>query len=80
MINPNPKHIRIELNDKEYNKLRHRIYLKQYCSCFYCDKWLRFDEFSLHHIISRGAGGDDSEENCMGICQECHDKIHRGIN
>jgi len=69
---PNPKKLRIKLSPDEYARLRNRVYIKQYCCCIKCGKWLRFDEFSLHHIISRGAGGDDSEENVDGYCVGCH--------
>ncbi len=69
----NPKKMRIKLPPKEYAKLRHRIYLKQSCCCIKCGRWLPFDYFSLHHIISVGAGGDDSYENCEGCCVVgCH--------
>jgi len=29
-----------------------------------------------HHIISRGAGGVDVEENVLPLCRHCHSKIH----
>lgn len=30
-----------------------------------------------HHILPRGAGGKDTEENLIPLCPECHGKIHR---
>lgn len=30
-----------------------------------------------HHIIPRGAGGKDVEENLIPLCAACHGKIHR---
>ncbi len=32
----------------------------------------------VHHIKTRGSGGDDVEENLIGLCRECHSKAHNG--
>ena len=73
-MSPNPKTMRIKLTPKEYTKLRHRIYLKQYCCCIGCGGWLKFNHFSLHHKDTGGMGmkGDDTEENCDGYGLCCH--------
>jgi len=39
--------------------------------------------FEVHHIKSRGAGGDDVAENLITLCvgptaNDCHGKVHRG--
>jgi hypothetical protein len=33
----------------------------------------------LHHLVPRSQRGDDVIENLVGICTECHDKLHRGL-
>ncbi|WP_422444340.1 HNH endonuclease [Thermoanaerobacterium sp. DL9XJH110] len=33
----------------------------------------------VHHIRSRGAGGDDVPENLVCLCADCHAKAHAGI-
>jgi 5-methylcytosine-specific restriction endonuclease McrA len=33
----------------------------------------------IHHIKSRGSGGDDVPENLICLCVACHDKAHRGM-
>jgi len=33
----------------------------------------------VHHIKSRGAGGDDVPENLVCLCAACHEKAHRGL-
>jgi hypothetical protein len=72
-MNPQTKMLRINLMPKEYTLLRDKLYRKQHQCCHICHKWLKYNMFSLHHIISRGAGGDDSEENCYGCCVVgCH--------
>lgn len=30
-----------------------------------------------HHIVFRSHGGEDSTENCLTLCQWCHDSIHK---
>lgn len=32
---------------------------------------------TLHHLISRGAGGPDHEANLIPLCVFCHDFVHR---
>lgn len=31
----------------------------------------------LHHIKTRGAGGDDQEWNLMPLCRACHTQVHQ---
>lgn len=31
-----------------------------------------------HHIISRGAGGPDIQENLIQLCPKCHREVHDG--
>lgn len=35
-------------------------------------------ETEWHHIIYRSQGGDESDENMLEVCRECHEKIHAG--
>jgi len=32
----------------------------------------------VHHIKTRGSGGDDSPDNLIALCVECHSKAHSG--
>ena len=50
----------------------------------YCERCGRVGgRFEVHHIKSRGAGGDDVAENlinlCIGFESNCHDRAHRGL-
>jgi hypothetical protein len=29
-----------------------------------------------HHVVSRGAGGDDVASNVMPLCPACHQEVH----
>jgi len=67
-----PKPVRIILSSADYTKLRHAVYQRAYGCCEICYRGVSFNEFSLHHKKSRGAGGDDTEENTVGCCLQCH--------
>lgn len=67
-FNPVPKNERKKnkklIDDKKHN-------------CEYCGKkncWT-----NTHHIRSKGAGGDDTENNLIELCSNCHRKVHDGL-
>ena len=67
-FNPYPKNKRIK-NQKLINDRKH--------DCEYCGKkncWT-----NKHHIKSKGASGDDTEDNLIELCGNCHRKVHDGI-
>ena len=74
-----PKRPRIKLSQKDYHELRDIVYLRCLGHCEICEKWMAYDEMALHHDKTKGAGGDDSLENCIGICAFCHEKKHKGL-
>ena len=67
-----PKKKRIKLNAKDYSELRLRKYMQVHCCCEVCGCWMSYDEFSMHHIKSVGAGGDDVIENMLACHKLCH--------
>lgn len=87
-----PKHKRIKLEGKAKTKLRRDLHKRAKGQCESCGRHLPFyvfdyagepyfDEFRCghtSHIISRGAGGDDSMENCLYECWDCHRGKHNG--
>ena len=62
---PKPKRIKDEKLLKEYRKGH----------CELCGNPYRLE---VHHIISKGAGGDDVPENLITLCAFCHFKVHSG--
>lgn len=42
-----------------------------------CEACRRLSSEAPHHIRTRGAGGDDSPENLLGLCVVCHNLIHK---
>lgn len=43
--------------------------------CEFCRKVGPTD---MHHIKTRGSGGDDTEENLIELCRLCHTMVHNG--
>jgi hypothetical protein len=44
-----------------------------------CPNRIRWETFQLHHIVSRGRGGSDTEQNTMALCVFCHCNTHHGV-
>ncbi len=42
------------------------------CAC--CDKKIAH----FHHLVPRSGGGSDTPENIVGLCEDCHTKVHTG--
>lgn len=65
---PYPKDKRIK-NQRLINDKKH--------DCEFCGKkkcWT-----NKHHVKSKGASGNDTEDNLIELCGECHRKVHDGI-
>ncbi len=67
-FNPYPKTKRIK-NQKVINDKKH--------NCEYCGK--RNCWTNKHHVKSKGASGNDTEENLIELCGSCHRKVHDAI-
>ena len=65
--NPVPKNER-KKNKKLIDSKKH--------NCEYCGKKNCYT--NTHHIRSKGAGGDDTENNLIELCGDCHVKAHSG--
>ena len=67
-FNPVPKNER-KKNKKLIDSKKH--------NCEYCGKKNCYT--NTHHIRSKGAGGDDTEDNLIELCSNCHLKAHSGV-
>ena len=45
--------------------------------CIYCGRPL-LRGGHLHHVVSRGAGGQGTEKNLVTLCPTCHSSLHKG--
>jgi len=86
-FNPVLKKKPIRLKGKAKTQLKIDIYNRANESCENkdCRRWQplsidgKFCEYTclnLHHVKKRSQGGDDSMENCVLLCFECHRKEH----
>ena len=66
-FNPVPKNER-KKNKKLIDNKKH--------NCEYCGKKNCYT--NTHHIRSKGAGGDDTADNLIELCGDCHVKAHSG--
>ena len=66
---------RLRLNPNSYRKLHTEVLQRDGWRCQYCGSSSRLQ---VHHIRSRGRLGDDTDENLITLCADCHSDIHRG--
>ena len=50
-----------------------KVYDRDKC-CVLCPK----EPTELHHVIFRSQGGDDSMQNCVMLCHDCHENKAHG--
>lgn len=59
---------------KNYASVDDYVWHRQDGKCYCCDG--NIDDY--HHIKPRHEGGSDNPDNKVGVCENCHDKIHLG--
>lgn len=62
---------------KQERKKNQKLINKKYHQCELCQRkniWT-----NTHHIKSKGASGDDVEDNLIELCANCHRKVHDGL-
>jgi hypothetical protein len=85
-FNPQPKNPPVRLYGRAKTEFKKRLYKKAggRCQGKDCGKPLYmtgnlFTDFAhLAHIISYGAGGGDTEDNCKIKCYDCHIIVEHG--
>jgi 5-methylcytosine-specific restriction endonuclease McrA len=74
-MNPiRPKSLRVRLDPDSYHQLRLEILQRDGWRCQYCGK---LENLQIHHEEFRSQSGDDSEQNLITLCAECHSSIHQ---
>ena len=61
----------------EINKIHNRA--KSKCECCGCETFEKKNGemyFEIHHIVHYSDGGENSAQNCVLLCPNCHRKIH----
>lgn len=59
---------------KGYDSVEHYVFALQDGKCACCGKPLS----DIHHVIPRHKGGSDGPDNRIGLCDDCHHKVHTG--
>ena len=59
-----------------YSSRRKAVLHRDNYTCQCCGK--KNCRLEVHHIVFRGNGGTDDEENLITLCKECHKGIHAG--
>jgi len=70
-----PKVKRSRLDPGSYEELRQQILRRDGWRCQLCGA---LSNLEVHHKEFRSQSGDDSEENLITLCAECHGRIHNG--
>jgi 5-methylcytosine-specific restriction endonuclease McrA len=67
---------RLRLDPLPYERLRQQFLRRDAWRCQSCGTMWNLE---IHHKQFRSHSGDDSEENLITLCAECHDAIHHNI-
>jgi 5-methylcytosine-specific restriction endonuclease McrA len=70
-----PKRARLRLDSGQYDTLRKQVLRRDGWRCQSCGT---MSNLEVHHQEFRSHSGDDSEQNLITLCAECHARIHDG--
>lgn len=65
---------RLRLNPAAYRELCVEVLARDGWRCQHCGT-LR--DLQIHHLCFRSRLGEDSRENLITLCTNCHNKVHR---
>ena len=69
-----PKQPRLRLEPERYEQLRQQVLRRDGWRCQTCGSRSNLE---VHHKEFRSQGGDDSEENLITLCTNCHENVHQ---
>jgi 5-methylcytosine-specific restriction endonuclease McrA len=64
-----PRQPRVKLDPQAYEQLRRQILERDAWRCQNCGS---MQDLEIHHKNFRSQSGDDSEENLLTLCEQCH--------
>lgn len=67
-----------QMNAINNRYIPHQLYkeIKNRKKCKLCGKKVYKKKLQIHHKVSLSQGGKSDYQNCIGVCKECHKKIH----
>jgi ATP-dependent DNA helicase RecQ len=75
MTSVRQKRARLRLDFGQYSTLRNQVLRRDGWRCQSCGT---MSNLEVHHKEFRSHAGNDSEENLITLCAECHAGIHDG--
>ncbi len=69
------KPLLVRLDCQQYEQLHQGIMRRDGWRCQLCGA---LSQLQVHHLRFRSQSGEDSEENLMTLCHNCHATIHSG--
>jgi 5-methylcytosine-specific restriction endonuclease McrA len=69
------KEPRLRLDPESYEQLRRELLRRDGWRCQSCGS---AENLQIHHKEFRSRCGNDSEENLITLCADCHNSIHQG--
>ena len=60
----------------EFSSRKEAVRHRDNYTCQCCGK--KNIKLEVHHIVYRSQGGTDDENNLITLCENCHDKLHKG--
>jgi 5-methylcytosine-specific restriction endonuclease McrA len=70
-----PKLPRLRLHSESYKKLCRDVLQRDGWKCQFCGS---VENLQIHHKKFRSHFGDDSEQNLITLCANCHSWAHQG--
>jgi 5-methylcytosine-specific restriction endonuclease McrA len=67
------KGVPVRLENREYEELCERVLRRDGWRCQFCGSRANLE---VHHQRFRSHSGDDTEENLITLCTNCHSSIH----
>ena len=64
----------IRLEESEYQQVRERVLRRDGWRCQFCGSMTNLE---VHHQEFRSHSGNDTEQNLITLCHECHSAEHR---
>jgi 5-methylcytosine-specific restriction endonuclease McrA len=64
------------LHSREYEELRHRVLRRDGWRCQFCGSRQNLE---VHHQQFRSRSGEDTEDNLISVCRNCHSIAHGSI-
>jgi len=75
MNDPRRRGTRLRLDPKSYESLRQHVLRRDGWRCQSCGA---MSTLEVHHQSFRSHAGEDSDENLITLCANCHNAVHRG--